>query len=621
MEREYEFFVTTEEPQQPNGPERGLIRRLVMRNFFETRGSEIASSSSKQSSASTVQAKTQLKTRFRLSKVSDEKSGRKAKGVGRKTGNDSEEIGRRDDRRRSSQRLSRQTSGLQSNGTDDNTNEPATVDEQVSGEYPKSGRRILLKIIPSAHRFDPFDVLPVPGSAELDLLFKLYKSTPSGNSISANANKTWWPLVSNDAGLLHATLATWALYGVLAHGVERCRVSKLRHKNEAIKEVNMKLGDLSGQSQISDQLVGTVLTLASFENLFGAYDAAQLHIAALKRMVNGRGGLFAFGHNDDLVRGMIWVDFHTSAAFHTSPSWPRIRLDPDTPPLPDELLEVAALTSPTSLLQLSLAAIECFNIFYRLHRVALALSTQWLGNVQRCTVCDLLYELMYMVLEVPDYSRDFLDFDMEKQKKVTVIQEYRSEAGREQDRGHDEHEAGYEARKADTASVVEALLAAVQVFVFSALRSVPPKAKLFSNLLERLRRALDRPSVDIINTWSREKNEKTLLWVLVVGYSVADAWYGRAWWAGKISEVLKELGHGDLAGEHDFKNLLKGVVWTDGWFETQVDKACNDAAEMSTEEVVLGPEERPMMIERWEDDPELDSTWFDTPMDLLLESS
>jgi hypothetical protein len=40
--------------------------------------------------------------------------------------------------------------------------------------------------------------------------------------------------------------------------------------------------------------------------LTGAYDAAQLHIAALKRMVNARGGPFAFGHNDGLLRGIIW---------------------------------------------------------------------------------------------------------------------------------------------------------------------------------------------------------------------------------------------------------------------------------------------------------------------------
>ena len=87
------------------------------------------------------------------------------------------------------------------------------------------------------------------------------------NSIAINARKTWWNLVSNDAGLLHATLATWALYGMLVRGLSDLRVEKLRHKNEAIKEINTKIGSPGGT--ISDELVGTVLTLASFEVCIG----------------------------------------------------------------------------------------------------------------------------------------------------------------------------------------------------------------------------------------------------------------------------------------------------------------------------------------------------------------
>ena len=42
------------------------------------------------------------------------------------------------------------------------------------------------------------------------------------------------------------------------------------------------------------------------QNLIGAYDTAQMHLIALKRMVIARGGLFAFGHNDGLLRGILW---------------------------------------------------------------------------------------------------------------------------------------------------------------------------------------------------------------------------------------------------------------------------------------------------------------------------
>ena len=50
---------------------------------------------------------------------------------------------------------------------------------------------------------------------------------------------------------------------MLVRGMTNLRIEKLRHKDEAIKEINSKIGDASGE--ISDELVGTVLTLASFE--------------------------------------------------------------------------------------------------------------------------------------------------------------------------------------------------------------------------------------------------------------------------------------------------------------------------------------------------------------------
>jgi hypothetical protein len=100
----------------------------------------------------------------------------------------------------------------------------------------------------------------MPGS---QILTHTAKRGSRVNSIAINAHNSWWSFISNDAGLLHATLATWALYGVLVRGMTGLRTEKLRHKDEAIKEINLKIGNASGE--ISDELVGTVLTLASFE--------------------------------------------------------------------------------------------------------------------------------------------------------------------------------------------------------------------------------------------------------------------------------------------------------------------------------------------------------------------
>ena len=89
------------------------------------------------------------------------------------------------------------------------------------------------------------------------------KSGSKTNSIAVNPKRTWWSFISSDAGLLHAALATWALYGMLVRGLSELHVDRLRHKNEAIKEINLKINSPGGK--ITDELVGTVVTMASFE--------------------------------------------------------------------------------------------------------------------------------------------------------------------------------------------------------------------------------------------------------------------------------------------------------------------------------------------------------------------
>lgn len=156
----------------------------------------------------------------------------------------------------------------------------------------------------------------------------------------------------------------------------------------------------------------------------------------------------------------------------------------------------------------------------------------------------MLYEMEYMLLKIPDRSREFLDFDREVR-----------------DGGRD----GYEerARLADAASVIEGLLAAAQIFTYAALRDVPPRAPLFSILLSRLREALHRPSTDMLGLWSGVKNAHILLWALVVGASVAQAERDRMWWVEKLWEVAGALG---VRRVEDLQGRMERVAWTDMFF-------------------------------------------------------
>ena len=243
------------------------------------------------------------------------------------------------------------------------------------------------------------------------------------------------------------------------------------------------------------------------------------------------------------------MDFHTAAAFHTPPSFPHVCLDPDTPPLPDELMEEAACTSPTSLLQLSIAAVDCFNILYGLHRLALAVSSRWQGRVPRLTLSNLLYEAQFTILSVPDFSCEFLDFD----------RDFREEQDEDED---------YEQKKskADAASVVEGLLAAILIFVYAAFRALPTNAKLFTILLDRLRIPLHRPQASVIEVWKREKNLNMLIWVLVVACSVAPL-ESRGWWIAMLSAVCEEM---QVTSRLDLEEILRRVVWTDVFFDGEL---------------------------------------------------
>lgn len=177
LDREYEFFITTDEPQQPDGVRRGLIRRLVMRNFIETRSVGSGNNISEQNSAKTIQAKTQLKSRFRLSKAGQQ--GYETTSRRRKS---KEESNTGVVNRPSNKRIIT----VEANGIE-GIEQEIGVDRSLSGQsmdvdlVMKSSRKrqdqsIVLKINPSSHRFDPFDVLPIPGTRKLDMLFKLCTS-------------------------------------------------------------------------------------------------------------------------------------------------------------------------------------------------------------------------------------------------------------------------------------------------------------------------------------------------------------------------------------------------------------------------------------------------------------
>jgi hypothetical protein len=172
-DRDYEFFVTTNEPRQPEGRQRDLIRRLVMRNFIDTKGAGPPDSSLEHDSANTVMAEKELKSRFRLSQVGKDKS----KAVRKKRSGHEQLADVRKKRPNARRTLSGVTdSSERSQCATSLESSPGrlSIDEEERAVGKLDGK-ILLRSNPSIHLCDPFDVLPVPGTPQLDMLFKLCK--------------------------------------------------------------------------------------------------------------------------------------------------------------------------------------------------------------------------------------------------------------------------------------------------------------------------------------------------------------------------------------------------------------------------------------------------------------
>ncbi|USP75656.1 hypothetical protein yc1106_02930 [Curvularia clavata] len=180
------------------------------------------------------------------------------------------------------------------------------------------------------------------------------------------------------------------------------------------------------------------------------------------------------------------------------------------------------------------------------------MSSHWYGHVSRLTLSNLLYQMVYIVLSVPDRSRDFVDFDRDTQD----IRECRDE-----DQEHRKNIAG-------AASVVEGLLAATLIFVYAGLRGVPTNAKIFSIILSRLRIAIDRPAISVIEVWGREKNLKMLAWVLVVACSVVGVEEDRAWWISKLSELCGVL---EIRHQAELKDAMTHIAWNDVFFDGRLE--------------------------------------------------
>ena len=158
MDREYQFFVTTDKPYNPAGAERCMIRRLVMRNHFDMKMAGPQINPSQHSSISTAMAKKKLKNRFRISepRIKKEKANRRE----------------REDVRRSKGKGAAKPKDLRER-SGPTTSWKAREDGQDKRNNMDETLAPALNCGLDDDRIDPSKASPIPETPELSALFQL----------------------------------------------------------------------------------------------------------------------------------------------------------------------------------------------------------------------------------------------------------------------------------------------------------------------------------------------------------------------------------------------------------------------------------------------------------------
>ena len=92
------------------------------------------------------------------------------------------------------------------------------------------------------------------------------------------------------------------------HGDHQLALRQLKY--EAICFINGALRDQ--RRSLSDQVIGAVAKMASFEAMYGDEESYHTHMMGLHRMVALRGGLAGLGLDGLLARILIWIDLNAA---------------------------------------------------------------------------------------------------------------------------------------------------------------------------------------------------------------------------------------------------------------------------------------------------------------------
>jgi hypothetical protein len=124
----------------------------------------------------------------------------------------------------------------------------------------------------------------------------------------------WFPLVMTEAATFQVIILLAASHYASLRQTKEYGPNLLQQKSKAIYLIRHALASEGP----SDQLIGAVAKMASYEAMFGDQGSFEEHMKGLMKMVHLRGGLSSLGLNGMLARICVWID-RNSAFLNNSP--------------------------------------------------------------------------------------------------------------------------------------------------------------------------------------------------------------------------------------------------------------------------------------------------------------
>ncbi|KIM95881.1 hypothetical protein OIDMADRAFT_58972 [Oidiodendron maius Zn] len=344
----------------------------------------------------------------------------------------------------------------------------------------------------------------------------------------------WFNKALNDEACYHGTLFVSAAHQALLAGAGNDLPRDCyRHKGEAIRIINQRLGD--PHRRIEDGTIAAIACLAAYENVNGSLETAEVHVKGLESLGNLRGGFHSADMPVFLEQIVYWVELCNASALKR-----RARF------IPQNLLNLMApnLTVPDS---------PVFTAVW---------NRQWgfLGpeivpfrlydgmNILRATMFHRIRELSYIRAKVQSVGELATVSQQQFTNKVLLIERQINAIV---------NQPAADGKSSSMPMRCMPFYSSTLLFVYLVLRGIPTTSSILGNFITRLRTALSFLKRE--NNW-QEIPHGFLLWMLFIGGWAAEGRQDRSWYSDHIAWLGTQM---KLEFWEQAKNVISEYAYVD----------------------------------------------------------